>query len=71
MDPSEKATSKYTSHPSILLINDKIVNEEKLSFKPRFKLDSINIVAPSRFFLQQVQKIFLYFSKKHFTQTLG
>ena len=38
-DPTEKAISKYKFHPSILLINDKIVNQDKFSFKPISKLD--------------------------------
>ena len=38
-DPFEKAISKYKFHPSILLINDKIVNQDKFSFKPISKLD--------------------------------
>ena len=38
-DPIDKAISKYKFHPSILLINDKIVNQDKFSFKPISKLD--------------------------------
>ena len=38
-DPIKKATSKYKFHPSISLINNKIVNQDKLSFKPISKLD--------------------------------
>ena len=38
-DPIEKALSKYKFHPSILLINDKVVNQDKFSFKPVSKLD--------------------------------
>ena len=37
--PIEKTISKYKFHPSILLINDKIVNQDKFSFKATFKLD--------------------------------
>ena len=33
-DPFEKALSKYKFHPSILVINDKIVNQDKFSLKP-------------------------------------
>ena len=33
-DPVEKAISKHKIHPSILLINDKIENQAKFSFKP-------------------------------------
>ena len=36
---TEKAISKYKFHPSILLINDKIVNQDKFSLKPISKLD--------------------------------
>ena len=43
-DPIEKAISKYKFHPSILLIKDKIVNQEKFSFKPISKLDIQNEV---------------------------
>ena len=38
-DPIEKAISKYKFYPSILLINDKIVNQDKIFFKPISKLD--------------------------------
>ena len=38
-DPTEKAISKCKFHQSILLINDKIVNQDKFSFKPISKLD--------------------------------
>ena len=38
-DLIEKAISKYKFHPSILPINDKIVNQDKFSFKPISKLD--------------------------------
>ena len=38
-DPIEKAKSRYKFHPSILLINDKIVNQDKFFFKPISKLD--------------------------------
>ena len=34
----EKAISKYKFHPSILLINEKIVNQDNFSFKPISKL---------------------------------
>ena len=37
-DSIEKAINKYKFHPSILLINDKIVNQDKFSFKPISKL---------------------------------
>ena len=45
-DPIDKAISKYKFHPSILLINDKIVNQDKFSFKPISKLDMQNEVQP-------------------------
>ena len=38
-DPIEKAISKHKFHPSILLINDLIVNQDKFSFKAISKLD--------------------------------
>ena len=38
-DAIEKAISKHKFHPSILLFNDKIVNQDKFSFKPIPKLD--------------------------------
>ena len=38
-DPIGKAISKYKFYPSILLINDKIVTQDKASFKPISKLD--------------------------------
>ena len=38
-DHIERAISKYKFHPSILLINDKIVNQDKFSFKLISKLD--------------------------------
>ena len=38
-DPIEKGKSRYKFHPSILLINDKIVNQDKFFFKPISKLD--------------------------------
>ena len=37
-DPIGKAISKYKFYPSILLINDKIVTQDKASFKPISKL---------------------------------
>ena len=33
-NPNEKTISKFKFHRSILLINDKIVNQGKFSFKP-------------------------------------
>ena len=33
-DPAEKDVSKYKFYPSILLINEKAVNQDKLFFKP-------------------------------------
>ena len=33
-DPNEKTISKFKFHCSILLMNDKIVNPGKVSFKP-------------------------------------
>ena len=50
-DPIEKAISKYKFHPSILLINDKIVNQEKFSFEPISKLDidkEVQLINPKR-----------------------
>ena len=38
-DPIEKAISRYKFHPSILIITDKIVNQDKFSFKPISKLN--------------------------------
>ena len=38
-DHIEKGMSKYKFHPSNLIVNDKIVNQEKFSFKPTSKLD--------------------------------
>ena len=38
-DPIGKAISKYKFYPSILLINDNIVTQDKASFKPISKLD--------------------------------
>ena len=38
-EPVEKSMSKYTFYPSFLLINDKMVNQDKFSFKPISKLD--------------------------------
>ena len=43
-DPIGKALSKYKFHPSILLINNKSVNQDKFSFKPIPKLDMQNEV---------------------------
>ena len=50
-DPIEKAISKYKFHPSILLINDKIVNQDKFSFKPISKLDidkEVQLINPKK-----------------------
>ena len=50
-DLIEKAISKYKFHPSILLINDKIVNEDKFSFKPISKLDidkEVQLIIPKK-----------------------
>ena len=38
-DPIEKDISKYKFHRSILLVNDKGVNQDRFSFKPISKLD--------------------------------
>ena len=38
-DPIEKDINKNKFYPCILLINDKIVNQDKFSFKPISKLD--------------------------------
>ena len=43
-DPIEKAMSKYKFHPSILLIKDKVTNQDKFSFKPISKLEIQNEV---------------------------
>ena len=50
-DPIEKAISKYKFHPSILLTNDKIVNQDKFSFKPISKLDidkEVQLINPKK-----------------------
>ena len=50
-DPIEKAISKYKFHPSILLINDKIVNQDKFSFKPISKSDidkEVQLINPKK-----------------------
>ena len=50
-DPIEKAISKYKFHPSILLINDKIVNQNKFSFKLISKLDidkEVHLINPKK-----------------------
>ena len=50
-DPIEKAISKYKFHPSILLINDKIVNQDKFSFEPISKLDidkEVQLINPKK-----------------------
>ena len=50
-DPIEKTISKYKFHPSIVLINDKIVNQDKFSFKPISKLDiekKVQLVNPKK-----------------------
>ena len=41
-DPIEKAISKHKFHPSILLLKDKIVNQDKFSFKPISQLHMQN-----------------------------
>ena len=49
--PTEKAISKYKFHPSILLINDKIVNQNKFSFKLISKLDidkEVHLINPKK-----------------------
>ena len=38
-DTIEEAASMYKFYPSILLINDKILNQEKLLFNPISKVD--------------------------------
>ena len=43
-DPIEKAISKYKFHPSILLINDKIVNQYQLIKKKK----KFNLLSPKR-----------------------
>ena len=50
-DPIEKGISKYKFHPSILLISDKIVIQEKFSFKPISKLDidkEVQLINPKK-----------------------
>ena len=50
-DPIEKAITKFKFHPSILLINDNIVNQDKFSFKPISKLDidkEVHIINPKK-----------------------
>ena len=50
-DPIEKAISKYKFHPSILLINGKIVHQDKISFKPIFKLGmekEVQLIKPKK-----------------------
>ena len=50
-EPIEKAISKYKFHPSILLVNDKIVNQDKFSFKPISKLDidkEVQLINPQK-----------------------
>ena len=50
-DPIEKAITKYKFHPSILLINNKIVNQDKFSFKPISKLDvnkDVQLINPKK-----------------------
>ena len=50
-DPIEKAISKYKFHPSSLLINDKIVNQDKFPFKPISKLDiekEVQLIKPKK-----------------------
>ena len=50
-DPIEKALSKYKFHPSILLINDKVVNQDKFSFQPISKLDNdkeVQLINPKK-----------------------
>ena len=47
----EKTISKYKLHPSILLINDKIVNQGKFYFKPISKLDiekEVQLINPKK-----------------------
>ena len=49
--PIEKATSKYKFHPTILLVNDKIVNQDKFSFKAISKLDmekQVKLINPKK-----------------------
>ena len=46
-----KAIRKYKFYPSILLINDKIVNQDKFSFKPITKLDiekEVRLINPKK-----------------------
>ena len=50
-DLIEKAISKYKIYPSISLINDKIVNQDKFSFKPISKLDidkEVQLINPKK-----------------------
>ena len=50
-NPIEKATSKYKFHSIILLITDKIVNEDKFSFKPISTLDTdkeVQLINPKK-----------------------
>ena len=50
-DPIEKAITKYKFHSSILLINNKIVNQDKFSFKPISKLDvnkDVQLINPKK-----------------------
>ena len=62
-DPTEKAISKYKFYPSILLINDKIIN----SFQPISKFRSSH----RRCYLKKVfLKIFAKFTRKHRWQSL-
>ena len=50
-DPIEKAITKFKFHPSILLIHDKIVNQDKFSFKSISKLDTdkeVQLINPKK-----------------------
>ena len=50
-DPIVKAIREYKFHPSILLINERIVNQDKFSFKPISKLDidkEVELINPKK-----------------------
>ena len=51
LDSINIAITKYKFHPSILLVNDKIVNQDKFSFKPISKLDletEVQLINPKK-----------------------